>query len=193
MLITNDAVTLFFIELDRAKFMEFGQELAPIDSALSIGYGQTISQPSLVLYMTQLLELNTDCKTLEIGTGSGYQTAFLSKFSKEVYTVERIQELYYKAMDRLSTMGFDNVHYKLGDGSDGWDENAPYDRIMVTASASDVPHALLDQLKPGGKMVIPIGPNSMQILYVITKTMDGQIEYKEIAQVRFVRLIGSYD
>ncbi len=193
MLVENDAITLYFMQLDRAKFMEFGQELAGIDGALPIGYDQTISQPSLVLYMTQLLELDTDCRTLEIGTGSGYQTAFLSKFSKEVYTVERIEALYEKAKERLSNMGYDNVHYKLGDGSEGWIENAPYDRIMVTASAISVPDSLIQQLKPGGKIVIPIGPNYMQILYVFTKTMDNQIEQEKIAQVRFVRLVGPYE
>lgn len=188
-----DALDLFFTQLDRAKFMEFGKELAPLDSALPIGHGQTISQPSLVLYMTHLLELNSDCKTLEIGTGSGYQTAFLSKFSKEVYTVERIEYFYSTAKERLGRMGYGNIHYKLGDGTFGWKENGPYDRIMVTASASQIPESLIDQLKPGGKMVIPVGPNSIQILYVISKTMDGQIEKEEIERVRFVRLIGKYE
>lgn len=188
-----DELDVFFTKLDRAKFMEFGKDLAPLDSALPIGYGQTISQPSLVLYMTHLLDLNKDCKTLEIGTGSGYQTAFLAQFSKEVYTVERIDALYEKAKTRLSGMGYDNITYKLGDGSYGWKENGPYDRIMVTASSIKVPHDLLEQLRPGGRMVIPVGPNSVQTLYVIIKDMDGKCEYKEIEKVRFVRLIGEYE
>lgn len=189
----NDALELFFVQLDRSKFMEFGKALAPIDNAFPIGYGQTISQPSLVLYMTQLLDLNPKCKTLEIGTGSGYQTAFLSYFSNEVYTVERIKALYEKAKVRLSEMGYDNIHFKLGDGSYGWAEFAPYDRIMVTASASEVPTTLLDQLKPGGKLVIPVGPHSMQVLYLITKDLDGTVHKKEIERVRFVRLIGEFE
>jgi len=189
----KDALDLFFIELKREDFMEFAKELACLDSALPIGCEQTISQPSLVLEMTHLLDLNENHKTLEIGTGSGYQTAFLSKFSGQVYSVERIEELHIKAIERLTRLGYDNIKFKLGDGSNGWAEHAPYDRIMVTASASEFPEPLLSQLALDGKMVIPVGPPEMQVLYLVTKSHDGLIRYKKIEHVRFVRLIGDYN
>jgi len=189
----KDALDLFFIELKREDFMEFAKELACLDSALPIGCEQTISQPSIVLEMTHLLDLNENHKTLEIGTGSGYQTAFLSKFSGQVYSVERIEELHIKAIERLTRLGYDNIKFKLGDGSNGWAEHAPYDRIMVTASASEFPEPLLSQLALDGKMVIPVGPPEMQVLYLVTKSHDGLIRYKKIEHVRFVRLIGDYD
>ena len=189
----SDNLDMFFIELDRKHFMEFGKELAAIDSALPIGCGQTISQPSLVLEMTRLLELEDHHKTLEIGTGSGYQTAFLSKFSGHVYTVERIEELYNKAVSRLTQMGYDNISFKLGDGSYGWEEHAPYDRIMVTASATKIPDELLAQLALDGKMVIPVGPPHLQVLYLVTKDSEGVCQFKQIEMVRFVRLIGDYE
>jgi len=189
----SDNLDMFFIELDRKHFMEFGKELAAIDSALPIGCGQTISQPSLVLEMTRLLELEDNHKTLEIGTGSGYQTAFLARFSGHVYTVERIEELYNKAVSRLSQMGYDNISFKLGDGSYGWEEHAPYDRIMVTASATKIPDELLAQLAIDGKMVIPVGPPHVQVLYLVTKDSEGVCQFKQIEMVRFVRLIGDFE
>lgn len=183
----------YFTALDRSLFMEFNKVLAPLDSALPIGYGQTISQPSLVLKMTMLLELTPSCRTLEIGTGSGYQTALLSRFSKHVYTVERIEALQEKAIERLSRLGYKNISYKLGDGTTGWEKYAPYDRIMVTASASRIPPHLIEQLAPGGKMVIPVGPDDLQALYVLTKDKEGICTEEFVCYVRFVRLIGEYE
>lgn len=179
----------FFNLLDRKLFLEMNQELAELDMPLQIGYGQTISQPSLVLEMTAVLELTPDSKVLEIGTGSGYQTAFLAKFSGHVYTIERIQILHEKAVTRLTALGYDNVSYKLGDGSKGWSEHAPFDRIIVTSSAFTVPKPLLNQLSLNGKMLIPIGSEEMQKLLLITKDDHGIIHQQSLGHVRFVRLL----
>jgi len=183
----------FFNSLDRSLFIDNEySNYADLDEPLPIGYGQTISQPSLVLNMTYLLSLNKSCKVLEIGTGSGYQTALLANFSEHVYTVERITELGEKARLRLELLGYKNVTYKIGDGSLGWIEFAPYDRIMVTAAAENMPNELLDQLKAGGKMVIPIGSQDMQELILVTKDQQGSIQQKKIETVRFVEMIGKY-
>ncbi|MDM8534523.1 protein-L-isoaspartate(D-aspartate) O-methyltransferase [Clostridiaceae bacterium HSG29] len=183
----------YFTNLDRSKFMAYNKEFAKYDSAFSIGYGQTISQPSLVLEMTLLLDLKPDFKILEIGTGSGYQTALLSPFVKSVYTVERIKELHDEAVKRLNILNYINIYFKLGDGSFGWEEFAPYDRIIVTAACSVIPKELLDQLKNGGKMVIPLGTAIMQKLTVVEKDKNGEIKLNQIENVQFVRLIGKYD
>jgi protein-L-isoaspartate(D-aspartate) O-methyltransferase len=168
------------------------KKYANIDGPLPIGYGQTISQPSLVLEMTRFLEPEKDSKFLEIGTGSGFQTAILAKMSGEVFTVERVNALMEKAKKRLEALNFTNIHYKVGDGSMGWKEHAPYDRIMVTAAAGLLPIELVNQMAPGGRMVIPIGPSSAQELTLITKTDDGKIHTKTICPVRFVKLKGQY-
>lgn len=188
----RERVTKLYKELDRSFFMEEYKEYADQDTPFPIGHGQTISQPSLVLKMTVLLDVDEDSKVLEIGTGSGYQAALLAKASKVVYTVERIEELFVKVKDRLINGGYDNIKFKLGDGSLGWEENAPYDRIMVTASARILPEKLLKQLAPNGKMVIPVGKDSVQDLLLITKDSEGKIEKELITKVRFVRLIGDY-
>ncbi len=189
----NPDITAFFSTLDRRFFLEEDKELAVLDSALPIGYGQTISQPSLVLYMTQLLEPNTRLKTLEIGTGSGYQTAFLAEFSKEVYTMERIVPLMELAKKRLHELGYSNVHFIEGDGSSGLPEKAPFDRIMVTAAASKIPDELLEQLAPEGIMVIPVGDAFAQELLQVRKDKDGNITVNAIEAVRFVPLVGKYE
>jgi len=183
----------YFRKLDRSYFMEINKQFAEIDNAFPIGYGQTISQPSLVLSMTLLLDLCSESKVLEIGTGSGYQTALLAPFSKEVYTVERIEELHKKAVKRLNKLDFDNIHFNHGDGSLGWQENAPYDRIIVTAAASILPNELIDQLAPEGKMIIPVGPSGVQELLMISKDAQGKVHKELIEYVRFVRLIGKYE
>ena len=140
---------------------------------MPIGYGQTISQPSLVAYMTQLLMLEGSEKVLEIGTGSGYQTAFLARLAKEVYTIELIKPLQLRAKEVLKSLGYSNIHYKLGSGYDGWKEHAPYDAVMVTCAPRRIPDALISQLAEGGRMVIPVGPeDGIQMLYRITKEKE---------------------
>ncbi|NLD88059.1 MAG: protein-L-isoaspartate(D-aspartate) O-methyltransferase [Clostridiales bacterium] len=183
----------YFRSLDRSFFVEGDmKKYAGLDGPLPIGFGQTISQPSLVLEMTRLLEPEKDSNVLEIGTGSGFQTAILAKMSMQVYTVERIDELMEKAKKRLEALDFSNIYYKVGDGSNGWREHAPYDRIMVTAAAGVLPDELVNQLANGGRMVIPIGSSAMQELKLITKTDNGEIKTKTVEMVRFVELKGRY-
>lgn len=183
----------FFHKLDRSFFIENeNKQFAHNDEALPIGYEQTISQPSLVLEMTELLDVNKQCKVLEIGTGSGYQTTFLAELAREVYTVERIKELSWKAVERFLKLGYTNVQFRIGDGSEGWEEFAPYDRIIVTAGAREVPQSLLQQLKPGGKMVIPVGVKGKQQLLLIRKDEGGKITTKTMGIVKFVELKGEY-
>ena len=183
----------FFRSLDRSFFIEDDmKKYADLDEPLPIGFGQTISQPSLVLEMTRLLAPEKDSKVLEIGTGSGFQTAILAKMSGQVFTVERIMELMEKAKKRLEALNFTNINYKGGDGSVGWEEHAPYDRIMVTAAANVLPDDLVDQLANGGRMVIPVGPPHLQELQLITKTDDGDMDVETMGMVRFVELKGQY-
>jgi len=189
----NNAIVNFFDQLDRSYFMDINKEWAKIDSAFPIGHGQTISQPSLVLAMTLILDLQPSSKVLEIGTGSGYQTALLAAFSESVYTVERIEALHYRAIERLTDLGYKNIYFRLGDGSIGWKENQHYDRIMVTAASSIIPPELIDQLAVDGKMVIPVGPEGVQELILVYKNKDGKVSTALIEHVRFVRLKGKYE
>jgi len=183
----------FFRSLDRAFFLDNEMKrYACLDEPLPIGFGQTISQPSLVLEMTRILSPEKDSKVLEIGTGSGFQTALLAKMSGEVYTIERIPELMEKAKTRLEKLNFSNIHYKVGDGSIGWQENAPYDRIMVTAAASVLPDELVSQLAGGGRMIIPVGPPELQELKLVVKNEEGKLDISSIELVRFVELKGPY-
>ena len=187
----NKDLLHFFTSLDRAGFVDPEHKaLAGIDRPLPIGFGQTISQPSLVAYMTDMLQLDKSHKVLEIGTGSGYQTVFLAKFSKEVYTVERIESLQIKAKERLERMGYYNIHYKYGDGSLGWGEHAPYDRIMVTAAPKVIPHNLVEQLSRPGIMILPVGPSGWQNLMLVTKDENGVVNQKKLLEVAFVELVG---
>jgi len=183
----------FFKGLDRRLFLDENVKgYASLDRPISIGYGQTCSQPTLVLQMTVILDINSNHKVLEIGTGSGYQTAFLANFSKEVYTVELIEELSKKARIALEKMGYKNIHYKIADGSIGWESNAPYDRIMVTAAAAKVPDELVEQLANGGKMIIPIGNRYSQVLALIEKDEEGKLSRKNLESVIFVEFKGKY-
>jgi len=161
------------------------------DSPLPIGKNQTISQPYIVALMTEALELKGDETTLEIGTGSGYQTAILAELSKTVYTVERIEPLLERAKRRLDELGYTNVFFKIFDGTLGWSEHAPYDAIIVTAGAPRVPKPLMDQIKDGGRLVVPVGDRFGQELMRITKKNGGFYE-KSLGGVRFVSLIGEY-
>lgn len=185
-------ITAYFRSLDRRSFMERHLQDAERDEALPIGYGQTISQPSLVLEMTVALDLEDHHKVLEIGTGSGFQTALLAAFTNEVYTVEKIPELSASAKKRLEAKGFENISFLLGDGSLGWPEHAPFDRIIVTAAASDIPKELADQLAEGGRMIIPVGSKHRQDLLAIDKS-NGKLEKTVLEAVRFVPLKGKYE
>lgn len=188
----KERIREIYQEIDRSYFLDEEKEYAYLDRPLSIGHGQTISQPSLVLEMTIALDIQKDSRVLEIGTGSGYQTALLSKAAKKVYTVERIEELKERAKKRLTEGNYENIDYKLGDGSQGWPEHAPYERIMVTAAAKKLPKALADQLAPGGEMVIPVGAKTMQELLLVTKDEEGKISKEILNYVRFVDLIRDY-
>lgn len=185
-----DELERHFRNLDRSYFMDFDKHLADIDAAFSIGYGQTISQPSLVLMMTRLLEPDKGLKALEIGTGSGYQTAMLSPFFTHIWTVERIPELHKRAKKRLLKAGYKNITFIYGDGNDGFIEGAPYDRIMVTAAALRIPEKLFDQLAIGGIMVVPVGGMSYQELLVVKKGENGEKNIDVAGYVRFVPLVG---
>ncbi len=193
MTVRKQDIIAYFRSLDRRSFMDRRQQDAGRDEAFPIGYGQTISQPSLVLEMTIALGLEDHHKILEIGTGSGFQTALLAAFSNEVYTIEKIPQLAESAQKRLEAKGFSNISFLLGDGSLGWPEHAPYDRIIVTAAASDIPKELIDQLSPGGRMIIPVGSTDSQDLLAIDKSIEGKLEKTALEAVRFVPLKGKYE
>lgn len=159
---------------------------------LPIGHGQTISQPYIVALMTDLLRLQPGDKVLEIGTGSGYQTAILSRLCEQVYSVEVVPQLSEAAQHIFEELGYDNIQLRVGNGHEGWPEHAPYDGIIVTAAARYIPTPLVEQLKPGKRLVIPVGePLSYQKLYVVEKDSQGEIHSTEILGVAFVPLVGS--
>ncbi len=165
------------------------------DHPLPIGENQTISQPYMVAIMSEALELTGEEKVLEVGTGSGYQTAILAECAKEVYTVERIESLSRRAQKILETLGYNNVHFYVGDGSKGLPDKAPFDAILVTAGAKHIPQALVDQLACGGRLVIPVdekGAFGIQTLLKITKGKDGKLTTESLGGCRFVPLVGDY-
>jgi protein-L-isoaspartate(D-aspartate) O-methyltransferase len=159
------------------------------NTALPIGHGQTISQPSVVAYMTQALELTAKSKVLEVGTGCGYQAAVLSRLCRRVYTVERYRELMREAEKRFQAMRFGNIVTRWGDGAKGWPEQAPFDRIIVTAAAKSVPQALQDQLADGGILIAPVGGNTFDQVLVRIRRNDDTFETEELWPVRFVPLV----
>jgi len=160
---------------------------------LPIGYGQTISQPYIVAVMTDLLKLKKGDKVLEIGTGSGYQAAILSELTDNVYTIEIVEELAKKGADNLKRAGYAKVKTRTGDGYYGWEEEAPFDGIIVTAVASHLPPPLIKQLKPGGRMIIPVGGQfMMQYLVLVTKDKDDKVTTRQLLPVRFVPLTGKH-
>ncbi len=162
------------------------------DGPLPIGFGQTVSQPFIVALMTDLLEPDEEDVVLEVGTGSGYQTAVLAELVKKVYSIEIIAELAEKARERLKRLGYTNVEIKVGDGYYGWPEHAPFDGILVTAAAPDIPPPLIDQLKPGGRLVIPVGePSGYQTLKVVHKDDEGATRIRDVLGVAFVPLTGN--
>ena len=161
------------------------------DSALPIGSGQTISQPSIHARYLELLELTGNERVLEIGTGSGYQTALLGKLAAQVFSIERIGPLLDRAREVLQQVGVTNVSFMLGDGTFGWPQFAPYDAILVGAAAPEIPPAYIDQLGEGGRLLIPLGGRDEQVLHLFTRRGDN-IEQKDIAPVRFVPLVGKH-
>ncbi len=171
-----------------AKYLE----QAYADHPLPIGYGQTISQPFIVAWMTELLELEKDSKVLEIGTGSAYQAAVLAEITDRVYTIEIIEELEKGAEERLKRLGYTQVKVKHADGYFGWEEHAPYDAIIVTCAPDHIPQPLVQQLKDGGRMVLPVGPpGGYQSLWLITKQGD-QVVTRNLGGVSFVPLTGEH-
>jgi protein-L-isoaspartate(D-aspartate) O-methyltransferase len=181
-------------EVPRHEFVpEDSKGFAYYNRPLPIGHGQTISQPYIVALMTDLAQPKPDDIVLEIGTGSGYQAAILSPLVQHVYSIEIIEALAADAKQRLQRLGFANVTTRLGDGYYGWEEHAPFDAIIVTAAASHVPPPLIQQLRPGGRMVIPVGGRFLtQQLLLIEKGEDGDIVTRQVAAVRFVPLTGEH-
>lgn len=176
-------------KVPRERFVrERDLDLAFYDGPLSIGSGQTISQPYIVAYMTEMLSLTEKDRVLEIGTGSGYQTAVLAEVAAEVYSVEIVEELSERARGILEELGYSNIQFKTGDGSEGWQEHAPFDTIMVTAAPAHLPERLVEQLVDGGRMIVPIGVYE-QYLRLITKR-GGEVEQKDLIGVRFVPMTG---
>jgi protein-L-isoaspartate(D-aspartate) O-methyltransferase len=170
-------------------YSEYAYENRP----LPIGYGQTISQPYIVAIMTDLIDPEPGDRVLEIGTGSGYQAAILAQIVETVYTIEIVPELAEEVARRLRHLGFDNVVTRLGDGYHGWAEHAPYDAIVVTAAAGHVPPPLIEQLAPGGKMIIPVGsPFTVQRLVLVTRDGSGDVRTREVLPVSFVPLTGDH-
>ncbi|MEJ1221857.1 protein-L-isoaspartate(D-aspartate) O-methyltransferase [Sediminicola sp. 1XM1-17] len=185
--ITDPATLYAMLNVPRQEFVpEHLKQFAYMDRALPIGHGQTISQPYLVAFMTQTLGLRSSHNVLEIGTGSGYQAAVLSKIVDSVHTIEIVRALASSAGKKLADLGYSNINVKAGDGYHGWPSKAPFDAIMVTAGADTIPQPLIDQLKNGGKMVIPIGPaGGVRQLQLVVKKND-RIVTKNLLAVRFV-------
>ena len=189
--ISDQAVLRAMDEVPREYFVAAGfTETAYADQALPIACGQTISQPFVVAYMTEKLEVEPQHRVLEIGTGSGYQAAILARLAREVVSIERYRTLADAARERLKTLGYTNVTIRSGDGMAGAPDLAPFDRIMVTAAAEQVPEALVAQLAEGGKMVLPVGPrHDAQYIVRLTKQPDGALTREELIAVRFVPLL----
>ncbi|MBN1764215.1 MAG: protein-L-isoaspartate(D-aspartate) O-methyltransferase [Sedimentisphaerales bacterium] len=166
------------------------QAMAYADTPLPIGHDQTISQPYIVAYMTGILALTPDQKVLEIGTGSGYQAAVLAEFTPHVYSIEIVEPLGQTAARRLARLGYTTIKTKIGDGYLGWPEHAPFDAIIVTCAPDHIPPALVEQLKPGGRICIPVGGEyQLQKLVLVTKNQDGTLTQKSLMSVRFVPLL----
>lgn len=188
--ITDELFLQAMLKVDREKFIPSGvRQHAYKDIALPIGYGQTISQPYTIAIMTEALQIKKGDKTLEIGTGSGYQAALLYEMGAKVYSIERHIDIYNEVLKRFEKLSI-RVHCRCGDGSMGWDSYAPYDKIIVTAGSPGVPEALKKQLAINGRMVIPVGNMNSQTLKVLTKTAPDEFEIEEIPQFAFVPLIG---
>lgn len=190
--IHNEYLLEAFRKVPRHSFVEEAlQNQAYEDYPLPIGNAQTISQPYMVALMIDALQLKGGEKVLEIGTGSGYQTALLAELSEEVYSIERIPSLAHRAISILNRMGYFNVTVKIGDGTFGWPDKAPFDGIVISAGAPDIPEVLKGQLGTGGRLVIPVGNESMQNLFRVTHTPEG-FKTENLGGCTFVKLIGRY-
>lgn len=189
--ISNQAVLRAMDEVPREYFVAAAfTDSAYADQALPIDCGQTISQPYVVAYMTEQLDVEPQHRVLEVGTGSGYQAAVLSRLAREVVTIERYRTLADMARDRLKTLGYGNVTVRVGDGMAGAPDKAPFDRIIVTAAAAEVPQALADQLAEAGKLVLPVGPrDGAQYIVKLIKTAGGGLTRENLIAVRFVPLL----
>jgi len=187
----SDRVMQAMHDVDRKDFVPEPYHIQAYDNGpLPIGHGQTISQPYIVALMTDLLDLTPESDVLEIGTGSGYQAAILSRLAKQVYTIERVPALAEAASQRLQDLGYQNVEVRCEDGYYGWQDKGLFDAIIVTAAATHIPQSLVDQLKPGGRMIIPVGLQYMpQQLLLVTKDMTGNTETRFILDVAFVPLV----
>lgn len=189
--IKEEKVLLTMRKVPRHLFVpEDLRSYAYADEPLPIGEGQTISQPYIVAYMTEALELKGEDKVLEVGTGSGYQTAVLAEIVKDVYTIEIVGLLSLRAQDLLQRLGYTNIHFKIGDGTFGWQENIPYDAIIVTAAPASVPKKLKEQLNLGGKMIIPVGEGFQELVLITREKRD--FKTKKLLPVRFVPLISTH-
>lgn len=188
---TDEAVLRAMAAVPRHEFVPPEQAaVAYADTPLPIGHGQTISQPYIVAEMTRLLRLTPSSRVLEIGTGSGYQAAILAELTAHVFSVEIIEPLARSAAERLARLGYDRVSVKHADGWQGWPEHAPYDAIIVTCAAGQIPPPLLGQLKPGGRMVIPVGPRfAVQSLMLVEKDGEGRVSSRNQMAVRFVPFV----
>jgi protein-L-isoaspartate(D-aspartate) O-methyltransferase len=191
--ITDRRVIEAMLKVPRHLFVEEAMAAqAYSDTPLPIGEKQTISQPYMVALMTELLELSGTEKVLEIGTGSGYQSAILAQLADRVYTIERIRPLALQARRALDSLGYLNVNLKIADGTEGWEAEAPFDAIMVTAGAPDVPQKLVEQLAPGGRLVVPVGDAYVQELIRVVKGPDGSAKVERSVGCRFVKLVGRF-
>jgi protein-L-isoaspartate(D-aspartate) O-methyltransferase len=191
--ISDERVIRAMLKVPRHVFLEEAMAAqAYSDTSLPIGDKQTISQPYMVGMMSQLLQLHENDRVLEIGTGSGYQTAILAHLAKRVYTIERVRPLALKARKALDSLGFLNVNMNIGDGTNGWEAEAPFDAIIVTAGAPAIPARLVEQLQSGGRLVIPVGSRTEQTLVRIIRNADGTESREEFDPCRFVSLIGKH-
>jgi protein-L-isoaspartate(D-aspartate) O-methyltransferase len=189
--VEDDRVLDAILKVPRHRFVgEEYQSLAYSDQPLPVGGDQTISQPYMVALMTELLRLEGDEKVLEIGTGSGYQTAILAELARVIYTVEIVEMLAQEARERLEDIGYDNIYFKIGDGYFGWEEYAPFDVIIVTCGPDRVPQPLIDQMAEGGRLVIPVG-SVYQTLTILEKT-GGELQKTKSISCRFVPMTGGH-
>lgn len=190
--IKNPDVLKAFYKIERHRFIPGNlSNSAYADFPLPIGEDQTISQPYIVALMTECLDLSSEEKVLEIGTGSGYQTAILAELARETYSVERFATLAKRAQDILSELGYKNIKIKVGDGSLGWEEVAPFDRIIITAASPKIPIPLIDQLSDNGKLILPLGESFSQVLTLVEKK-EGKLKAIDICGCVFVPLIGKH-